>query len=51
MARQTVEALAGELPGSWSDETAVLVGTGRLPLDQPMRAQAGPVADRLPALG
>jgi hypothetical protein len=51
MARQTVEALAGELPRSWSDETAVLVGTGRLPLDEPMRAQAGPVADRLPALG
>ncbi len=50
-ARDTVQALVGELPAQWSDETAVLVGTGRLPLNDRLRAQAGAVADRLPALG
>lgn len=49
MARQTVEALAGDLPPEWPDETAVLAGTGRLDLDGPLRDQAGPVAGRLPA--
>jgi uncharacterized protein (TIGR03083 family) len=51
MARQTVEALAGELPAGWPDELAVLVGTGRQPLDAPTRELLGPVAERLPALG
>jgi uncharacterized protein (TIGR03083 family) len=51
MSRDTVEALVGELPGEWSDETAVLVGTGRVALDERMREQAGPAADRLPAFG
>jgi hypothetical protein len=51
MARETVEALVGELPPEWSDETAVLAGTGRLELDDRQRAQAGTIADRLPAFG
>jgi hypothetical protein len=51
LARQTIEALAGDLPTAWSDETAVLIGTGRQPLDGALREQAGPAADRLPALG
>jgi uncharacterized protein (TIGR03083 family) len=51
MSRETVEALVGELPREWSDETAVLVGTGRLGLDGAMREQAGTAADRLPAFG
>jgi hypothetical protein len=51
MSRDTVAALVGELPREWSDETAVLAGTGRLALDERMREQAGPVADRLPAFG
>jgi uncharacterized protein (TIGR03083 family) len=52
MARDTVQALAaGELPAQWTDETAVLVGTGRVPLDGELGEQAGPVADRLPVLG
>ena len=34
LARATVEALAGgALPASWTDETAALVGTGRVQLD------------------
>jgi hypothetical protein len=51
MARETVEALAGELPAGWTDETAVLVGTGRQPLDGALREQAGPVGERLPVFG
>jgi hypothetical protein len=51
MSRDTVEALVGELPREWSDETAVLIGTGRVALDERMREQAGPAAARLPAFG
>jgi uncharacterized protein (TIGR03083 family) len=51
LARETIEALAGELPREWPDETAVLVGTGRQPLDGAQRVQAGPAAGRLPVLG
>jgi hypothetical protein len=51
IARATVEALAGgALPASWSDETAVLAGTGRLPLTDAQRREIGELADRLPAL-
>ncbi|MEU8813016.1 maleylpyruvate isomerase N-terminal domain-containing protein [Actinoplanes sp. NPDC048796] len=48
LARRTVEALAGEpLPTTWSDETAVLLGTGR---ETPTADQSPPAA-RLPVLG
>lgn len=46
-ARATVEALSGPLPEDWATETAVLIGTGRLPVP----AGLGETADRLPALG
>jgi hypothetical protein len=48
LARATVEALVGAgLPPDWSDEQAVLVGAGRLPVpDEP-----GALAARLPVLG
>jgi uncharacterized protein (TIGR03083 family) len=52
LARATVESLAGGgLPGTWSDETAVLLGTGRLRLNEQETRQAGPLAERLPVLG
>jgi uncharacterized protein (TIGR03083 family) len=52
LARGTVEALAGAaLPREWSDELAVLAGTGRQPLTAEQRHAAGPTAGRLPALG
>lgn len=52
LARATVESLAGErLPAQWSDETAVLIGTGRVRLDDRLAQQAGAVAARLPVLG
>lgn len=52
LARATVESLAGErLPARWSDETAVLIGTGRIRLDDRLAQQIGPVAARLPVLG
>lgn len=44
LARATVEALAGPLPGDWETEEAVLVGTGRRPAPDAL-------SDRLPALG
>lgn len=51
LARATVEALAeGALPGSWPDELAVLIGTGRVDLDDRRRQEAGEVAARLPSL-
>ena len=51
LARATVEALAeGELPVAWADETAVLVGSGRIELDDARRREAGAVAERLPSL-
>ena len=46
MARQTVEAIVGEsLPEPWTDEQAVLIGTGRLPVPD----EAGDLGNRLPA--
>lgn len=51
LARATIEALSGELPATWTDETAVLVGTGRLALTDAQAEQAGDSARRLPALG
>lgn len=49
--RQTVEALAGgALPAAWSDETAALLGAGRVPLSDQQHAAAGTVAERLPVL-
>lgn len=51
LARRTVEALAGgPLPAQWSDEVAVLLGTGRIPLDDDHRRQAGPLAEQLPSM-
>lgn len=48
LARATIEALIEEpLPASWSDEEAVLIGTGRLPVPADQVA----LADQLPALG
>ena len=48
LARETIEALIAQpLPGVWRDEEAVLMGTGRLPPPDGLRA----VADLLPALG
>ena len=47
LTRATVEALVGEaLPVSWSDQEAVLIGAGRLPVP----ASAAPFADRLPVI-
>ena len=47
LARATIEALIAQpLPGVCGDEEAVLMGTGRLPLPDGLRA----VADLLPAL-
>lgn len=49
VARATIQTLVGEtLPADWSDEDAVLIGTGRLPV--PGDAPAS-LAERLPALG
>jgi uncharacterized protein (TIGR03083 family) len=48
LARRTIEALVDEpLPGSWSDVTATLVGTGR----ESVPGEAAHLASRLPALG
>ena len=47
LARRTVEAILDtSLPSSWSDEQAVLVGTGRVPVPDEVAALRG----RLPAL-
>jgi uncharacterized protein (TIGR03083 family) len=52
LARGTVQALVGgNLPDSWSDETAVLLGTGRLRLSDSQRQEAGTLAAALPAFG
>ena len=52
LARATIESLAGGgLPAGWLDETAVLVGAGRLRLNEQQTRQAGTVAQRLPVLG
>jgi hypothetical protein len=51
IARATVEALAGgPLPREWTDEDAVLLGTGRVPLG-PSHRDLGPAVARLPVLG
>ena len=48
LARSTVEAIAGSpLPGTYSDEDATLIGTGRLAVPEGLRA----LANRLPAFG
>jgi hypothetical protein len=48
MARATVEALVQEaLPTTWTDEDAVLIGTGRSPVPAGLTS----LAERLPALG
>ena len=50
--RATVEALVGgALPAGWSDTEAVLLATGRVPLDATQRADAEDLADVLPVLG
>lgn len=50
LARATVESLVERpLPAGWSDDVAVLVGTGRLPLDDGQCAEVGELAARLPA--
>jgi hypothetical protein len=51
LTRRTIEALAGDaLPPHWSDELAVLIGSGRIELDDRRRREAGDVAARLPSL-
>lgn len=48
LARATLEALVKEaLPADWSDEQALLIGTGRMPVPD----DAGAVGARLPAFG
>jgi len=52
LARETVETLAGgPMPGEWSDELAVLLGSGRLRPNEEQWLQAGELAERLPVLG
>ena len=51
LARATIEALAGPLPTSWPDDRAVLLGAGRVALTDDEAREAGPVTERLPALG
>ncbi|GAA4588740.1 hypothetical protein BJY16_008664 [Actinoplanes octamycinicus] len=52
LARSTVEALAGEAaPSSWTGETVVLLGTGRLRPDAGQRAEAPALTGKLPVLG
>lgn len=52
VARETIEALAGgALPAAWPDETAVLLGAGRVSLDEERTTAAGDVAARLPVFG
>lgn len=52
LTRETIEALLEEsLPTDWSDQRAVLIGTGRVRPDRAARERLGPIADRLPALG
>ncbi len=52
LTRETIEELlAAPLPADWSDEHAVLIGTGRLRPTPAERDQLGAAADRLPVLG
>jgi uncharacterized protein (TIGR03083 family) len=52
LARTTIEALAGaELPRTWADDTAVLLGAGRVRPDSAQQAEAGGVTATFPVLG
>jgi Mycothiol maleylpyruvate isomerase N-terminal domain len=52
LARLTVEDVAGvDAPRTWSDETTVLLGAGRMKPDAERRAQAPEFVQRLPVLG
>jgi hypothetical protein len=52
LARLTVEALAGvDAPTTWSDETTVLLGAGRMNPDAEHRTEASALTEQLPVLG
>lgn len=52
LVRDVLEQILGSpLPPEWDDTTAVLKGTGRVPLDDADRRALGGAADRLPLLG
>jgi hypothetical protein len=52
LARSTIEALLDDpLPDAWPDDTAVLLGTGRIQPDAGQRRDAPALAARLPVLG
>ena len=52
LARLTVEALAGvDAPRTWSDETTVLLGAGRMKPDADQRMEASELIQQLPVLG
>ena len=52
LARTTIEALVGaELPGTWADDTVVLLGAGRVRPDSGQQAQAGGMTATFPVLG
>jgi len=52
LARLSIEALAGEpAPGSWPDETTVLLGAGRIRPDAAQKQEAPALTDILPVLG
>ncbi|MGK5681755.1 maleylpyruvate isomerase N-terminal domain-containing protein [Actinoplanes sp. URMC 104] len=52
LARSTVEALAGRAaPGSWADDTTVLLGAGRVRPDARQQAEAPELTGKLPVLG
>ena len=51
-ARLTVEDLAGvDAPRTWSDETTVLLGAGRMNPDAEQRTEASELVQQLPVLG
>lgn len=52
LARATIDALAGgRLPEAWPDRTAILIGTGRLRMDDDQAREVGELTGRLPVLG
>jgi hypothetical protein len=52
LARLTVEALAGmDVPRTWSDETTVLLGAGRMEPDADQRTETPALTQQLPVLG
>ncbi len=52
MARETIEALLGTLlPADWTDQRAVLIGTGRTEPDAADCQRLGDLASKLPVLG